>query len=69
VNLLAPDHITLGGGLVEEMPMLYVNLLKEEVNRFAVPGLAKNIKYSVAKLGGTAVAVGSVAWLRESSSK
>jgi len=65
VNLLAPDHITLGGGLVEEMPTLYMNLLKEEVNRFAVPGLAKGIKYSIAKLGGTAVAVGSVAWLRE----
>lgn len=69
VNLLAPDHITLGGGLVEEMPQLYVNLLKEEVARFAVAGLTKNIKYSVAKLGGTAVAVGSVAWLRESSGK
>lgn len=69
VNLLAPDHITLGGGLVEEMPQLYVSLLKAEVARFAVPGLAKNIKYSVAKLGGTAVAVGSVAWLRESSGK
>ena len=66
VNLLAPDHITLGGGLVEELPTLYMNMLKEEVNRFAVPGLAKGVKYSIAKLGGTAVAIGSVAWLRES---
>ncbi|MCX6857263.1 MAG: ROK family protein [Verrucomicrobia bacterium] len=65
VNLFAPDQITLGGGLVEEMPGLYVNLLREEVNRFALPALARSIKYSVAKLGGTAVAVGSVAWLRE----
>lgn len=64
VNLLAPDHVTLGGGLVEELPDLYLTMLKEEVNRFAVPGLAKGVKYSIAKLGGTAVAVGSVAWLR-----
>lgn len=69
VNLLAPDHITLGGGLVEELPGLYLNLLKQEVNRFAVPGLAKGVKYSIAKLGGTAVAVGSVAWLREEQQK
>jgi len=64
VNLLAPDHITLGGGLVEEIPQLYLTTLKEEVNRYALPSLTKSIKYSLAKLGGNAVAVGSVAWLR-----
>ncbi len=65
VNLLAPDHITLGGGLVEELPDIYLNTLKQEVARYAVPGLSKGIKFSIAKLGGTAVAIGSVAWLRE----
>lgn len=64
VNLMAPDRIVLGGGLVEELPSLYVNMLKEEVARYALPSLAKPIKYVVAKLGGNAVAVGSVAWLR-----
>ena len=65
VNLLAPDHITIGGGLVEELPQLYLNLLQEEVKRYTVPGLTTGIKYSLAKLGNTAVAIGSVAWLRE----
>ncbi len=65
VNLLAPDHITLGGGLVEELPAVYTRLLKESVNRYTLPGLTKGIRYSIAKLGNTAVAVGSVAWLRE----
>lgn len=65
VNLFAPDRIVVGGGLVEEMPGFYLNLLKEEVARFALPQLAKGIKYAHAKLGGTAVAVGSVAWLRQ----
>lgn len=64
VNLLAPDRITLGGGLVEELPDLYLNLLKEEVEHYAIPELAKGIKYSLAKLGGQAVAAGAVAWLR-----
>ncbi|MDP1587636.1 MAG: ROK family protein [Prosthecobacter sp.] len=64
VNLLAPDRITLGGGLVEELPGLYMNLLKEEVERYAIPELAKGIRYSIAKLGDQAVTAGSVAWLR-----
>lgn len=64
VNLFAPDRVILGGGLVEEMPNLYLNLLREEVNRFAIPELAKGVKYSLAKLGSRAVAIGAVAWLR-----
>ena len=65
VNLFAPDHITLGGGLVEELPGLYLNLLKEEIARYAMPELVKGIRYSIAKLGGNAVTIGSVAYLRE----
>lgn len=64
VNLLAPDRVTLGGGLVEELPNLYLNLLKEEVDRYAMPELAKGVRYTLAKLGGQAVAVGAVAWMR-----
>ncbi|WP_395737888.1 ROK family protein [Prosthecobacter sp.] len=67
VNLLAPDRITLGGGLVEELPDLYLNLLKEEVERYAIPELTRGIRYSLAKLGGQAVAAGAVAWLRSAT--
>ncbi|MCP5557064.1 MAG: ROK family protein [Verrucomicrobiaceae bacterium] len=64
VNLFAPDQIVLGGGLVEELPTVYLTMLKEEVARYAMPELVKGLKFSIAKLSGTAVAVGSVAWLR-----
>lgn len=67
VNLLAPDRITLGGGLVEELPDLYLNLLKQEVEHYAIPELARGVKYSLAKLGGQAVAAGAVAWMRSTS--
>lgn len=69
VNLLAPDHITLGGGLVEELPRPYLDLLRQAVARYALPGLTRGLKYSIAKLGGNAVAVGSVAWLRETTAQ
>lgn len=65
VNLFGPDHITLGGGLVEELPNLYLTLLKQEVQRYAVPEIFRGIKFSVAKLGNHAVAIGAVAWLRQ----
>jgi glucokinase len=65
VNLLAPDHITLGGGLVEEMPRVYLQALREQISRYVMPELMRGVKFSAAKLGGNAVAVGSVAWLRK----
>lgn len=65
VNLLAPDHIILGGGLVEEMPKYYLDQIRAQVGRYAVPEIFRGIKFSVAKLGDRAVAVGSVAWLRK----
>ena len=64
INLMAPDHITLGGGLVEEMPRMYLNALREQVAVYAIPELLSGVRFSVAKLGGEAVAIGSVSWLR-----
>lgn len=64
VNLLAPDCVTLGGGLVEEMPRLYQQMLREEVAKFALPELVRGLDYRIARLGGNAVAIGAVAWLR-----
>lgn len=64
INLMAPDHITLGGGLVEEMPRVYLQALREQISRYAIPELLNGVRFSVAKLGSNAVAIGSVAWLR-----
>jgi glucokinase len=47
------------------MPELYLQLLREEVARFALPELARGVKFTVARLGPNAVAIGSVAWLRQ----
>jgi glucokinase len=67
VNLLGPDHIVLGGGLVEELPKYYLQMLREEVRRFALPEITRGIKFSIAKLGGQAVAIGAVAYLKKTS--
>ncbi len=65
VNLLAPDHIVLGGGLTEELRSLYLNLLQEEVERYTMPDLVHGLKFTFAKLGSNAVATGAAAYLRD----
>ena len=59
VNLLAPDVLVLGGGLVEEMPKLYVKEIKQAVTRQALPAFVKDLKIVAATLGGDAGVMGA----------
>jgi glucokinase len=62
VNLLAPDVIVLGGGLVEALPELMVNGVEEAARLRAAPPFAKLFKVVAAKLGDDAVVRGAAAW-------
>ncbi len=67
INILAPDVVVLGGGLVEAMPKLYLDGVREGVRRNALPSLADCAKLKVSELGDMAGAVGAAAWVRQES--
>jgi glucokinase len=62
VNLLLPDVIVLGGGLVEAMPELLVSGVEEAARQRAAPPFAKTFKMAAARLGDDAVVRGAAAW-------
>jgi glucokinase len=62
VNLLAPDVIVLGGGLVESMPDLILKEVELSARQRAAPPFSKNFKLAAAKLGDDAVVRGAAAW-------
>jgi len=62
VNLLAPDVVVLGGGLVEAMPDLVVEEVEKSARLRAAPPFAKTFKVTAAKLGDDAVVRGAAAW-------
>jgi glucokinase len=67
VNLLAPDVIVLGGGLVEAMPKLF----REEVARSAearvMDTFRGTFKVRVAELGDDAGVTGAAAWTEQAA--
>ncbi len=65
INILAPDVVVLGGGLVEAMPKLYLESVREGVRRNVLPSLADCAKLKVSELGDLAGAVGAAAWVRQ----
>lgn len=62
VNLLAPDVVVLGGGLVEAMPTLYLEEVRRSARAHVMPTFSKTFKVAVARLGNDATALGAAAW-------
>jgi len=61
VNLIAPDVIVLGGGLVEALEKLYLDEVRDVVAQQAMPLLAERVKVRAARLGDHATVLGAAA--------
>jgi glucokinase len=65
VNLLLPDIIVLGGGLVEALPKLFVEEVEAALANHVMPAYVGTSEVKVAKLGDDAGALGAAAWIRQ----
>jgi glucokinase len=62
VNLMAPDVVVLGGGLVEAMPAIYVEEVAKVTQQRVMAPFKDVFKIAVSQLGDDAVAKGAAAW-------
>ena len=67
VNLLAPDVVILGGGMVEAMTNLFVNEVRRSVESRAMKSLTKSLKIVAAQLGDNATVMGAAALAAEAA--
>jgi glucokinase len=65
INIMSPEAVVIGGGLVEAMPKLYLEECQRAVKEHAMPFLRKGVKVVTAKLGDDAVALGAAKLLVE----
>lgn len=65
VNLLAPDVVVLGGGLVEAMPKLFLKGVREAIARESMGAIAQHVTVAAAKLGDNATIMGAAALAAE----
>lgn len=59
INILSPEAVVLGGGLVEAMETLFLEEVSRGVRDHAMPFLRKDVQIRAAKLGDDAVAMGA----------
>lgn len=64
VNLLNPDVVVLGGGMVEAMPELFVEEVTDSANAQTMPAFVDSFTVTAAKLGDDACILGTAAWAR-----
>jgi glucokinase len=67
VHLLSPDVIVLGGGLVEEMPGLFLGVIRETVDKSVTGAYRKTYRIVAATLGDRATALGAAALVAEAA--
>ncbi len=65
INLLAPDVLVLGGGLVEALPDLYVKEVRRVIRDKAMSAYVRELNVAAAKLGDDAGALGAAALASE----
>jgi glucokinase len=65
INILAPDVVVLGGGLVEAMKDIFLEEVKDAVGKRAMTSFAKSVDIVAAKLDDLATAVGAAALAAE----
>lgn len=65
VNILAPDIVILGGGLVEALPDLYLTAVRKKAKESALPSYHDTYEIVAAKLGDDSAVLGAAAWIEK----
>lgn len=61
-NVMLPDVVILGGGLVEAMPEIFVETVEAVAKETVMPPFAKMFTVAAAKLGDDSTVLGAAAW-------
>ncbi|MFP6604864.1 MAG: ROK family protein [Pirellulaceae bacterium] len=62
INLLVPEVVVLGGGLVEAMPQLFVKNITRTAKQHVLPVYRDSFRVAAASLGDYATAMGAACW-------
>ena len=62
INLMLPDTVVLGGGLVQAMPDHFLPPVREAAKARAMPAYADAFQVVPAKLGDDSAVLGAAAW-------
>ena len=69
VNLLLPDKVIVGGGLVEAMPDLFLTPIRKSANKRAMPAFVDTFEVLAAQLGDDSTVMGAAAWAQHTVEK
>jgi glucokinase len=69
VNLLLPDTVVLGGGLVEAMPDLFLRPARSAAEKRAMPDFVGSFEITAATLGDESGVMGAAAWAQHQVEK
>ena len=64
INLLNPDLILYGGGVIEAMGETFLEKILSEVDRYCMPQIRKTTEIKIASLGDDSILYGDLAMIK-----
>jgi glucokinase len=65
IHMLSPDTVVLGGGLVEDMPEIFLGEVESAARNRVLPSFRDSFQVVKTELGNGATALGAAAWAGE----
>lgn len=65
IHMLSPDTVVLGGGLVEDMPEIFLDEVERSARNRVLPSFRDGFRVVKTELGNDATALGAAAWAQE----
>jgi len=65
VDLLLPDIVIIGGGLVDVLPKFYLDEIYDSALKHVMPSFRKILRILPAQLGDDAVTIGAAGWVKQ----
>ncbi len=67
INIVNPEVIALGGGMIEQMESLILPVIKDKVAEYTDPGVRAGIRIAASRLGDDAGIIGAAVFARRTS--
>ncbi len=65
INVISPDQVIYGGGIIEALGDLFLKKIQAEVDRYCLPQIRSTVTLSCASLGDDSVLYGDLAMIKK----
>ena len=65
INVISPDIVVYGGGIIESMGQVFLDKILAEVDKYCMPSIRSSVELKCAALGDDSVLYGALSMIKD----